>query len=101
MRAKASPRTKKQSGKSAPKKASEEFAADLTEIERDLLRQVEQGWQLETDSLGSGPQLRKGSEVRRAASVNRNTIRALETRGFLVPEKSGDPLKTVWRLKRR
>jgi hypothetical protein len=74
----------------------------LTETEEDLLRQMERGYQLETDSLGGNPVLRqlKDDELMRPASANRNTVKALEERGLIVPGKGGDPLKVVWRLKK-
>lgn len=74
----------------------------LTETEEDLLRQMEQGYQLETDSLGGNPVLRrlKDDELMRPASANRNTVKALEESGLIVPGKGGDPLKIVWRLKK-
>jgi hypothetical protein len=70
----------------------------LTETEQDLLWQMEHGYQLETDSLGSNPLLRrlKDDEVIRPASANRNTVKALEERGLIGPAKSSDPLKIVW-----
>jgi hypothetical protein len=74
----------------------------LTETEEDLLRQMERGYQLETDSLGGNPVLRrlKDDELMRPASANRNTVKALEESGLIVPGKGGDPLKIVWRLKK-
>jgi hypothetical protein len=73
----------------------------LSEAEQDLIRHIEQGYQLETDSLGSDPVLRKlkDDEVIRPASANRNTVKALEERGLIIPVKGRDPLKIVWRLK--
>jgi hypothetical protein len=85
---------------SAPKKPTSNIVADLTEIERDLLAQMESGYQLETDSLGSNLVLRKGDEVIRPASANRNTVKALEERELISPGKSHDPLTVVWRFKR-
>jgi hypothetical protein len=60
---------------------------------------MENGYQLETDSLGSDPILRKlhGDEVIRPASVNRNTIEALQKKGLIWEAKSEDPLKIVWK----
>jgi hypothetical protein len=73
----------------------------LSEAEQDLVQHLEQGYELETDSLGSNPILRgrRDDEVLRLASANRNTIRALEERGLIMQGKSTDPLKIVWRLK--
>lgn len=85
---------------SAPKKATSNMPSDLTEIERDLLAQMERGYQLETDSLGSNLVLRKGEEVVRPAAANRNTVKALEERGLIGPGKNRDPLAIVWRIRK-
>ncbi len=85
---------------STPKKPAVNIAPELTEIERDLLAHLENGFQLETDSLGSNLVLRKGEEVIRPASANRNTVKALEERGLITPGKSRDLLNIVWRIKR-
>ena len=76
--------------------------AKLTEAEEDLLRHMEQGWRLETDSLGGNPVLRdlKSDEVIRPLSANRSTVEALQTRGLIAPGKNGDPLTIVWRLRK-
>lgn len=84
----------------AAKKSTVNVAPELTEIERDLLSHMESGYQLETDSLGSKLLLRKGDEVIRPASANRNTVKALEERGLIARGKSTDPLTLVWRGKR-
>ncbi len=57
---------KKQAGAVLPK---------LTEAEQDLIWHMEHGYQLETDSLGGDPVLRrlKDDEVVRPASANRKT----------------------------
>jgi hypothetical protein len=62
---------------------------------------MEHGYQLETDSLGSGPVLRrlKNDEVIRPASANRNTVKALEEQGLIVPAKGRDALTMVWRIR--
>ena len=75
----------------------------LTEIEQDLLSHIEHGYQLETDSLGGNPVLRhlKDNEEIRPLSANRNTIKAMEQRGFISPGKGRDPLTIEWRLKKR
>jgi hypothetical protein len=61
----------------------------LTETEQDLLSHIQNGYQLETDSLGGNPILRrlKGNEVIRPLSANRNTIKAMEERGLISPAK--------------
>ncbi|MGA7377242.1 MAG: hypothetical protein WBW36_12900 [Candidatus Sulfotelmatobacter sp.] len=73
----------------------------LTEAEKDLLSHMEDGYQLETDSLGGNPILRrlKDSEEIRPLSANRNTIKAMEERGLIIPGKGHDPLTLVWRMK--
>jgi hypothetical protein len=86
---------------STPKKRIGDHPPDLTEIERDLLSHMESGYQLETDSLGSNLVLRKGDEVIRPASANRNTVKALEEHGLISPAKSRDPLTMVWRMTRK
>jgi len=60
---------------------------------------MEQGYQLETDSLGSDAILRnlKNGESIRPVSVNRNTIKVLEERGLIRPGKGKEPLTVVWR----
>ena len=80
--------------------APEVVLPKLTETEQDLLWHMEHGYQLETDSLGGEPVLRrlKDDEVMRPASANRNTVKALEERGLIGPVKSRDPLTIVWRL---
>jgi hypothetical protein len=72
----------------------------LTEAEQDLISHMEDGYQLETDSLGGNPVLRrlKDEEVIRPASANRNTVKALEERGLISPGKAGDPLTIIWRI---
>jgi hypothetical protein len=62
---------------------------------------MQQGYQLETDSLGGNPVLRglKDHEEIRPLSANRSTIKALEKRGLISPGKGRDPLTIVWRLK--
>jgi hypothetical protein len=72
----------------------------LTEAEQDLLVHMEQGYQLETDSLGGNPVLRrlKDDEVIHPASANRNTVKALQERDLIKPGKGRDPLVIVWRL---
>jgi hypothetical protein len=75
----------------------------LTETEQDLLSHIQDGYQLETDSLGGNPILRrlKDNEEIRPLSANRNTIRAMERRGLISPGKGRDPLTILWRLKKK
>jgi hypothetical protein len=75
----------------------------LTEVEQDLLSHIQDGYQLETDSLGSNPVLRrsKDNEEIRPLSANRNTIKALEQRELITPGKGRDPLTIVWRLRKK
>jgi hypothetical protein len=75
----------------------------LTEGEQDLLSHIQDGYELETNSLGSDPILRrlKNNEVIRPLSANRNTIKAMEQRGLISPSKGRDPLTIVWRLKKK
>jgi hypothetical protein len=84
------------------KKKAPSVPPKLTEIEQDLLSHMQEGYQLETDSLGGNPILRrlKDNEEIRPLSANRNTIKAMERRGIISPGKGPDPLTIVWRLKR-
>jgi hypothetical protein len=84
------------------KKKTANLLPKLTVTEEDLLSHMEHGYQLETDSLGGNPVLRrlKNNEVIRAASANRNTIKALEQHGLISPSKGRDPLTIAWRLKK-
>jgi len=76
--------------------------ADLSDAERDIVSHMEQGWRLETDSLRSNPVLRnlKDNEVVRPLSANRSTVEALEERGLIAPDKSGEPLTIAWQLRK-
>jgi hypothetical protein len=89
--------------KRAGKKISTGPLPKLTKIEQDLLWHMEQGYQLETDSLGRDLLLRKvvGEEVIRPASANSTTVEALRERGLIGEAKSHDPLKIVWRTTNR
>ncbi len=82
------------------KKKSARMTPKLTGPEQDLLDHMGQGYQLETDSLGGNPTLRrlKDDEVIRPVSVNRNTIKALEERGLIRPGKGRDLLTISWWL---
>lgn len=96
-------KTPKKSGAVPPKEEARKagIGAKLTEAEEDLLRHMEDGYQLETDSLGGNPVLRnmKDDSVVRPASANRSTVEALEKRGLIAPGKGSEPLKIVWRMK--
>jgi len=86
----------------ARKKAgSVRVPAKLTEAEQDLVWHMERGYQLETDSLGSNPVLRrlKDDVEIRPASANRNTVKPLEEHGLIVPAKDRDTLMIVWRIR--
>ena len=62
---------------------------------------MQQGYQLETDSLVGNPVLLKDNEEMRPLSANRNTIKAMEQRGLISPSKGRDPLTIMWRLKKK
>lgn len=86
-----------------PKKKAEKLPPNLTESEQDLMSHLQNGFQLETNSLGANPVLRrlKDNEVLRAADANANTIKALEERGLIRPDKGPDPLTIVWRVNKK
>lgn len=88
--------------KPVPKKKDASISSKLSEGEQDLLSHLEQGYEIQTDTLGGNPVLRqlKNKEEARAASVNRNTIKGLEDRGLIVSSEGREPLTLVWRLKR-
>lgn len=75
----------------------------LTEGEQDLLSQMQNGYQLETDSLGGNPLLRrlKGGEVIRPLSANASSVKALQAHGLIHVGKGYDPLTIVWRLSKK
>ena len=85
------------------KKKAASLLPKLTEAEEDLLSHIQEGYQLETDSLGGNPTLGrlKHNEVIRPLSANRNTIKAMEQRGLISPGKGRDPLTIAWRLKKK
>jgi hypothetical protein len=85
------------------KKKTTAVPPKLTEAEQDLLSHIQDGYELETDSLGGNPILRrlKDDEEVRPLSANRNTIKAMEQRGLIQPGKGHDPLTIVWRLKKK
>ena len=84
------------------KKKTPGLLPKLTDPEQDLLTHMQQGYELQTDSLGGNPVLRnlKDNEEIRALSANRNTIKAMEQRGLISPGKGRDALTMVWRLKK-
>jgi len=84
------------------KKKTANLLPKLTETEQDLLSRMQEGYQLETDSLGGDPILRrsKDGEGIRPLSANRNTIKALEQRGLISPGKGREPLTILWRRKK-
>jgi hypothetical protein len=85
------------------KKKAANLLPKLTETEQDLLERIQDGYQLETDSLGGNPVLRrlKDNEEIRPLSANRNTIKVMEQRGLISPGKNRDPLTIVWGLKKK
>jgi hypothetical protein len=85
------------------KKKAASLLSKLTEIEQDLLSHIQDGYQLETDSLGGNPVLRrlKDNEEIRPLSANRSTVEAMKQRGLISPGKGRDPLTIVWRLKKK
>lgn len=83
------------------KKNAASVSSKLTEVEQDLLSNIQNGYELETDSLGGNPVLRRLKEEMRPLSANRNTIQTLEQRGLIAPAKARDPLSIVWRLKKK
>lgn len=85
------------------KKKANSIPPKLTESEQGLLEHLEQGFQLETDSLGSNPVLRqlKNNELSRPADANASTVKALQQRGLIRPAKAHDPLTIVWRLAKK
>ena len=86
-----------------PKKKASNIPPKLTEAEQDLLTHMAKGYQLETDSLGGNPILRrlKDDEAIRPLSANRNTIKALEERGLIHSGKGHDPLTMVWHTNKK
>jgi len=83
-----------------PKKKAAGIPPKLTEGEQDLLSHLEHGYQLETDSLGGNPVLRrlKDDELIRPVSANASSVKSLEQRGLIHAGKGQDPLTIVWRL---
>jgi hypothetical protein len=85
------------------KKKAANLPSKLTDAEQDVLSHIQDGYQLETDSLGGNPVLRrlKDNEEIRPLSANRNTVKALERRGLITPGKGRDLLTIGWSLKKR
>jgi len=85
------------------KKKTAHLTLKLTEGEQDLLSHLENGYQLETDSLGGNPVLRhlKDDEIIRPLSANASTVKALEKRRLIRAGKGRNPLTLVWRLSKR
>ena len=85
------------------KKKAANLPPKLTEAEQDLLSHIQDGYELETDSLGGNPVLRrlKDNEEIRPLSANRNTIKGIERRGLITPGTGRDLLTIVWRLKKK
>jgi hypothetical protein len=85
------------------KKKAATVLLKLTASEQDLLAQMDNGYWLETDSQRGNPVLRrvKDNEVIRPASANRNTIKSVEDRGLIRPEKADDHLAIAWHLSRK
>jgi hypothetical protein len=86
-----------------PKKQSaDQMPSALTETEQDLLSHLQNGYQLETASLGGDLLLRnlKTSDVIRPLSATRNTVKALQDRGLIAPAEGDDALRVVWHLQK-
>jgi hypothetical protein len=74
--------------------------SDLSETEQDLLSHLQDGYEMETDTLESDVLLRqpKTKETIRPLSATRNTVKALEERGLIAPAKGNEPLRILWTL---
>jgi hypothetical protein len=85
-----------------PKQSADRVPSGLTETEQDLLSHLQNGYQLETESLGGDLLLRrlKNNEVIRPLSATRNTVKALQERGLIAPAQGDDPLRVVWHLQK-
>jgi len=86
-----------------PKKKATRAVSKLTEVEQDLLAQLEHGYRLETDSLGGNPVLRRAedNELLRPADANASTVKALEERGLIRRGSGPDPLTIAWQLTKK
>ena len=81
------------------KKTTANLLPKLTEIEQELLSHIQDGYELETDSLGGNPILRrlKDNEEIRPLSANRNTTtisRDLESLRHEAAMESGQMQRT-------
>ena len=85
------------------KKKTANVEPKLSDGEQDLLSQMQSGYQLETDSLGGNPVLRrvKDGEVIRPMSANASSVKGLEERGLIRAARGRDPLTVVWRLSKK
>ena len=85
------------------KKKAAKVTPKLSEGEQDLLTQMQRGYQLETDSLGGKPVLRrvKDGELIRPISANASTVKALQERGLIRAAKGRDPLTIAWHLSKK
>ena len=85
------------------KKKTANVAPKRSEGKQDLLSLMQSGYQLQTDSLGGNPVLRKlkDGEVIRPLSANASTSKALQERGLIHAAKGRDPLTIVWRLSKK
>ena len=85
------------------KKKAANLPPKLAGIEQDVLSHIQDGYQLETDSLGGNPVLGrlKDNDEMRPLSANRNTIKAMEQRGLISPGKGREPLTILWHLKKK
>jgi hypothetical protein len=88
---------------SRPRARQTKTPAELTEIEANLLSEMQNRFHLENNPLEGGLVLRRATdnETLRPASVNLNTVKALEQRGLIRAVKSRDPLTTVWRVSKK
>jgi hypothetical protein len=85
------------------KKKAANLTPKVTEVEQGLLSHIQDGYELETDSLGSNPVLRrlKNGEVIRPLSANARTVKALQERGLIHAAQGRDPLTIMWRLSKK
>jgi len=86
-----------------PKKKATRAVSKLTEVEQDLLAQLQHGYRLATDSLGGNPVLSRAedNELLRPADANASTVKALEERGLIRRGSGPDPLTIAWHLTKK